>query len=175
MSLGAAAREFVLTEHDHQSLGDRIAVYARAYDARQDTRSDRLGRGGPHPTRRALAEAGLECDAIDLVHLHGTGTRANDASEAFGLVHAFGGRTPPAFGSKAQLGHTLGAAGLLESLVVLEALERGAVPANVGLVEPGVDPALALVREPETLPRSRRALKVASGFGGIQQAMIFER
>jgi 3-oxoacyl-(acyl-carrier-protein) synthase len=59
--------------------------------------------------------------------------------------------------------------------VVLEALERGAVPANVGLVEPGVDPGLALVREPESLARSRIALKVASGFGGIQQALIFAR
>jgi 3-oxoacyl-[acyl-carrier-protein] synthase-1 len=175
MSLGEGAGAIVLTAHAHESLGVRIAGYAGANDARHVTGCDREGRGVALATRRALAAAGLACDAIDLVHLHGTGTRANDASEAFGLVHAFGGRTPPAFGSKAQLGHTLGAAGLLESLVVLEALERGAVPANVGLVEPGVDPALALVREPETLPRSRRALKVASGFGGIQQAMIFER
>ena len=85
--------------------------------------------------QRALAAAAIGSRDLDLVHLHGTGTRANDASEALALATVFDGPTAPAFGTKAQTGHTLGAAGLVESLVAIAALQRAEVPANVGLEE----------------------------------------
>jgi 3-oxoacyl-[acyl-carrier-protein] synthase II len=111
---------------------------------------------------------------MDLIHLHGTGTLANDASEAAGLGAVYGGRTSAAFGSKAQTGHTLGAAGVIETLLAVEALQRGVVPANIGLEEQGVDGRLDLVREARPLARARRALKVAGGFGGIQAALVLQ-
>ena len=104
--------------------------------------------------------------------MHGTATAANDATEAIGLGALFGGRTPPAFGTKGQTGHTLGASGVLETIVTLAALQRARAPANVGLEDSDVDPALDLVRTPRTLVRARHALKVASGFGGVQAATV---
>jgi 3-oxoacyl-(acyl-carrier-protein) synthase len=109
---------------------------------------------------------------MDFVHLHGTATVANDATEALGLAGLFGGRTPPAFGTKAQIGHTLGASGVLETVIALAALQLGEVPANFGLEQSDVDHGLALVRERRALVRARHALKVASGFGGVQAATV---
>jgi 3-oxoacyl-[acyl-carrier-protein] synthase II len=113
---------------------------------------------------------------IDAIHLHATGTRANDKSEAIGLGNAWakhGDQTPPAFGSKSQTGHTLGAAGGIESLLTIAALERRMVPKNVGLEAPDCDPRLDLPTSPRPLTRARHALKVASGFGGVQGAAVF--
>ena len=108
------------------------------------------------------------------MHLHGTATRANDTTEAIGLGNAFDGRTPPAFGTKGQTGHTLGAAGTIEAILTMAALQRAVVPRNVGLEDPDVDPRLDLVTEPRRLPRARYGIKVASGFGGVQAGMVFE-
>jgi 3-oxoacyl-(acyl-carrier-protein) synthase len=106
--------------------------------------------------------------------VHGTGTIANDSSEAAGLARLFGGRTAPAFGTKAQTGHTLGASGVVETMLVIEALEAAAAPANVGLETPDVDPGLDLVRSPRRLRAARHALKVAGGFGGMHAALVLQ-
>jgi len=174
LSLGEGAGAMLLSAHERESVGFRVAGHGGANDACHVTGCDREGRGLALAVGRALAHAGLAPDRIDLVHLHGTGTRANDASEAVALGRAFGGRTPPAFGTKGQTGHTLGASGLLEALLALGALARGGVPGNVGLFEPDTDPRLALAREWTPLARAHTALKVASGFGGMQQAVVLQ-
>jgi len=173
LSLGEGAGAIVLSAHESESIGVSIAGHGGANDACHITGCDREGRGLALAVRRALAHAGLDGADVDLMHLHGTGTKVNDASEAIGLASVFGGPTPFAFGSKGQTGHTLGAAGALESLLAIAALERACVPGNVGLEEQGTDARLRLARGPEPLPRAHHALKVASGFGGIQQAMVF--
>lgn len=174
VSLGDGAGAIVLSARESESVGVRLAGHAGANDACHVTGPDREGLGVRIAAGRALAHAGLTPADIDLVHVHGTGTMANDASEAIGLSKLFGGRTPPAFGTKSQTGHTLGAAGMIEALLTIAALERGVVPRNVGLTEPDVDPGLDLVTLPRPLVRARRALKVASGFGGVQAAAVFE-
>ncbi|MEO6596557.1 MAG: hypothetical protein ABIP94_17535, partial [Planctomycetota bacterium] len=121
-----------------------------------------------------LHQAGISTDSIDLVHLHGTATVANDATEAMGLVGLFGGVTPPAFGTKAQTGHTLGAAGVLETIAAIAALQRRTVPKNVALQDTDVAAGLDLVQKPRSLARARHALKVASGFGGVQAALVLQ-
>jgi 3-oxoacyl-(acyl-carrier-protein) synthase len=174
VSLGDGAGALLLTRRRGGSLGVAVTGHGGANDACHVTGPDRQGRGLALAAARALAQAGTATGEVDAVHLHGTATQANDASEALGLVALFGGRTPPAFGTKAQTGHTLGAAGVLETIAAIETLQRGLVPANVGLVEPDVDPGLDLVRSPRPLPRARCALKVASGFGGIQAAVVLQ-
>ncbi|MBX3464606.1 MAG: hypothetical protein KF830_15665 [Planctomycetes bacterium] len=172
VSLGEGAGALLLTRHSGESLGVAVAGHGGANDACHVTGPDRAGRGLALAAARALALAGVAPADVDVVHLHGTATQANDATEALGLVGLFGGRTPPSFGTKAQTGHTLGAAGVLEALAAIEALQRGTAPANVGLDDPDVDPGLDLVRAERHLPRARCALKVASGFGGIQAAVV---
>lgn len=174
LSLGDGAGAILLSAHAHESVGFRLAGHGGANDACHVTGCDREGRGLSLAVGRALAHAGLRPADVDLVHLHGTGTRANDSSESVALGTAFGGNTPPAFGTKAQTGHTLGASGVIESLLAMAALERAEVPANVGLEESNTDPRLQLTRAPTPLARARIALKVASGFGGMQQALLFQ-
>ena len=178
VSLGDGAGAIVLTAHESESVGVRVSGYGGANDACHVTGPDYQGRGVHAAARRAVAHAGIELSDVDVVQLHATGTRANDRSEAIGLgdlwAHA-AAQTPPAFGSKGQTGHTLGAAGVLEALLAIEALERSEVPGNYGLRRSDCDPRLNVSGAPRKLPRARHALKVASGFGGVQGAMVFSR
>jgi 3-oxoacyl-[acyl-carrier-protein] synthase-1 len=175
ISLGEGAGALVLSAHENESIGTLIAGHGGANDAIHVSGCDREGGGIALSVERTLSSAGVQHSDIDVIHLHGTGTRANDNSEAVGLGVAFGGSTPPAYGTKGQIGHTLGAGGVLESLVTIAALERASVPTNVGLEELGVDSRLQLTREITPLRRAKLGLKVASGFGGIQQAVLFQR
>lgn len=171
VSLGESAAALVLGRAPG-ALGGTLVGHGGANDACHVTGPDRQGAGLRLAAERAIAAAGIGPGAIDVVHLHGTATAANDSTEAIGLGVLFAGRTPPAFGTKAQTGHTLGASGVLETIVTHAVLQRGVVPANVGLEHPDVDPALDLVRAPCRLERGLHALKVASGFGGVQAATV---
>lgn len=176
VSLGDGAAAILLSAHEHESVGVRCAGYAGANDACHVTGPDYEGLGIGLVAKRAVAHAGLQMTDIDVLHLHATGTRANDKSEAIGLSNAWGEvaeRTPPAFGSKGQTGHTLGAAGGIESLLAIAALERCVVPQNFGLATSDCDERLDLTTSPRKLARSQHALKVASGFGGVQGAAVF--
>lgn len=175
VSLGDGAAAVLLSAHAQESMGAQIVGRGGANDACHVTGPDRVGGGVRLAAERALLQAGVGVGQVDLVHLHGTGTRANDGSEALGLVELFGGPTPPAFGTKAQTGHTLGAAGVLETCLLIEALRRGVAPRNVGLEDPDVAEHLHLVRDARALvaPLGERVgLKVSSGFGGIAAALV---
>jgi 3-oxoacyl-[acyl-carrier-protein] synthase-1 len=172
VSLGEAAAALVLTRREGDSLGPALVGHGGANDACHVTGPDRRGAGIALAARRAIASAGLQPADVDVLHLHGTATQANDATEATGLGALFSGRTPPAFGTKGQTGHTLGASGVLETIVAIDALQRGRAPANAGLERPDVDAALDLARSERELARARHALKVASGFGGVQAAIV---
>ena len=175
VSLGDGAGAIVLAAAPGPSgFAVRLTGHAGANDACHVTGPDYEGRGVGTAAARAMAHAGIATTDVDVLHLHGTGTRANDETEAIGLGNVFGESTPPAFGTKSQTGHTLGAAGTIETLLGIAALERGVVPGNVGLANKAIDPRLDVQPTARTLPRARRLLKVASGFGGVQAAAVFE-
>jgi 3-oxoacyl-(acyl-carrier-protein) synthase len=170
LSLGEGAGALLLGHAEDGAAW--VAGWGESNDANHVTGPSRDGVGLSLAAGRALARAGLAPEEIGFIHLHGTGTRYNDASEALAMEQVFGGGTPPAVGTKANTGHTLGAAGLLESLVALGCLERGLLPANLGLEEPDVASALDLTRGPRSLEGPRAALKVCAGFGGIDTAIV---
>lgn len=153
-----------------------LLAHASAADAYHLTR--------PRPTGDALVEALTDClkqsgrtpDAVDWVCAHGTGTRASDGVEAAAVASALGspGRRGPAVSSlKGMLGHTQGAAGVLEAVVAVRALHAGHLPGNATLRDP--DPACAdLDLVP---PRGRTApvtavLSLAFGLGGGVSALM---
>lgn len=173
LSLGEGAGALLLSATRPGPL--RLLGWGEANDANHVTGPRRDGDGLRLAAARALARAGLDPAALDTVHLHGTGTPYNDAAEALALRDLCGGATPPAWGSKAALGHTLGASGLLEALLLGHALLRGATGPNLRLADPDVDPALTLVRAGAPLPRATIGLKVAAGFGGIDAAVVLGR
>jgi 3-oxoacyl-[acyl-carrier-protein] synthase-1/3-oxoacyl-[acyl-carrier-protein] synthase II len=145
--------------------------YVRGFGASADavhlTAPDRQGAGLLRAARAALAEAGAP--RVDLVSAHATATPFNDAAEARALAEVAGDAVVHAF--KAQAGHTLGAAGALESLVALDAMARGILPptAGEGALDPEA-PARLLARAERGNPRT--ALKLASAFGGANAALV---
>ncbi|MCB9897771.1 MAG: beta-ketoacyl-[acyl-carrier-protein] synthase II [Planctomycetes bacterium] len=179
ISLGEGAAAVLLTRDAARSVGVTLTGWGSANDAYHAIRPDPEGGGLLLATRAALRRAGLPHEApthadVHLLHLHGTGTVMSDDAEAVGLARLFGGATPPAAGSKGHTGHTLGAAGLVETLLVLEALHRGVLHGNAGLHERGVAEGLDVRPEARAIAGATRALKVTAGFGGVQAAAVFE-
>lgn len=175
LSLGEAAGALLLTTHERESLGARIVGWGESNDANHITGPSRDGEGLRLAAARALERGGLGPADVAYIHLHGTGTVYNDAMEGNAMARLFGGPTPPASGTKQLTGHTLGAAGVLESLVAIEALRRGEAPGDGGLGESGVHEDLRLLREAAPIAESGCALKLAAGFGGINAVLAFAR
>ena len=123
----------------------------------------------------ALADAGIAPQDVGMIVAHGNGTRASDASEAAAILRLFGSEPPPVTGFKWAIGHTLAAAGTLDTVLAVEALRRGIVPGVATFSE--VDPAFAAVpvsREARK-PRSGIALVLCRGFGGMNVALVVGR
>ena len=146
-----------------------------ANDASHVTSPSRDGRGLSLAIKRALDQSQIEAGAIRCIHLHGTGTVYNDLMESVALKSVFGAQQPPATANKGQFGHTLGAAGVLETALCLEIMQRGVIPMTVGCQKFGVDPSLNLVTKTNLAAPTVPLLKVGSGFGGISEAVVFSQ
>ncbi|MCB9869789.1 MAG: beta-ketoacyl synthase [Planctomycetes bacterium] len=171
LSLGEGAGAVLLSAVDGEA-GAELLGWGESNDANHITGPSRDGTGLALSITRALRSADVPPDAVDAVHLHGTGTPFNDAMEGRALARVFAVPVPAA-GSKAQLGHTLGAAGLLESLIALGIVERTGLPPNLGLQELDAECPPTLQAAATPLPRAERVLKVAAGFGGINAAVLW--
>ena len=132
----------------------------------------------PHPEglgarlamQRALEAAGLAPADIDYVNLHGTGTKANDASEDKAVCELFGAATP-ASSTKGATGHLLGTAGITEAIIALLAIEQGLLPG--GMHTHNLDPALHgnyLLENRDA--RVQRVLSNSFGFGGSNCSLV---
>lgn len=132
------------------------------------------GAGAVAAMTRALEDAGCEPGEVDYINLHGTGTRENDASEAYAVREVFGPCPPSLSSSKGVFGHTLAAAGVIEAVAAVLALTDGFLPLNAGLVE--LDPDLEIDPLRGTLAaRPARVLSNSFGFGGNNAAVVFGR
>jgi 3-oxoacyl-[acyl-carrier-protein] synthase-1 len=128
------------------------------------------GAGAIAAMRGALAEAGLQPADIDYINLHGTATPSNDAAEDRAVASVFGHDTP-ASSTKGATGHTLGAAGGVEALIALLAIEHGLMPAGLNVQQR--DPALHLnyLLANRAAP-VRRVLSNSFGFGGSNASLV---
>jgi 3-oxoacyl-(acyl-carrier-protein) synthase len=121
-----------------------------------------------------LAQAQLEPASIGYVNAHGTGTPDNDAAEGKALARVFQDCLPAVSSTKGATGHTLGAAGAIESVVSVLAILRECLPPNTGCVEP--DPALAFTPLRTALKlRVDAVMNNSFGFGGNNSSIIFGR
>jgi 3-oxoacyl-[acyl-carrier-protein] synthase-1 len=132
----------------------------------------------PHPQgvgaqlamQHALEAAGLAPADIDYINLHGTATKANDASEDQAVRELFGTATP-ASSTKGATGHLLGAAGITEAIISLLAINDGLLPA--GMHTRHIDPTLFsnyLLDNRDA--RVRRVLSNSFGFGGSNCSLV---
>jgi 3-oxoacyl-[acyl-carrier-protein] synthase II len=134
-------------------------------------------RGPTLALQAALADAGAAPDSVDYINAHGTSTRDNDWCETMAIRKCFGkaAENIPISSSKSVLGHTMGAAGAIEAVVSVKALEEGRVPPTINLVER--DPMCDLDYVPWS-PRQadlRRVVSNSFGFGGHNAVLVLGR
>jgi 3-oxoacyl-[acyl-carrier-protein] synthase II len=127
--------------------------------------------------RNAIADAGLTPDDIDCINPHGTGTPENDKMESLGVMAVFGERAKniPISSNKSMIGHTLSAAGAVEAVFTLMALEHQRVPPTINYDVP--DPAIPLDVVPNTArdAKIRHAISNSFGFGGQNVSLVMAR
>ena len=153
---------------------------ASAYLLGAGESSDAHHMSTPHPEglgarlamRGALETAGLPPEAVDYVNLHGTATRSNDPAEGRAVVNVFG--TTASSSTKGWFGHLLGAAGIVESVVTLLALEHDMLPGTLNTtdLDPDCPNTVLLGNEARDI---EVALSNSFGFGGSNCSVIFGR
>lgn len=151
----------------------QLVGYGESSDAYHMSTPHPEGAGALLAMRGALQRAQLAPQDIDYINLHGTATASNDAAEDRAVSEVFGTQTPCS-STKGWTGHTLGAAGILESAVCFIALENGLLPATLNLQHR--DPALhANVLDAAIQGDVRYAMTNSFGFGGTNCSLIFAR
>jgi 3-oxoacyl-[acyl-carrier-protein] synthase II len=114
---------------------------------------------------------------IDYVNAHGTSTPINDRNETAALKALFGGKEncPPVSSTKGQVGHCLGAAGSIEAVIALMAMERGVIPPTINYETPDEECDLDYVTEGAREAKLDVVMSNSFGFGGTNGVVIFKR
>ena len=127
--------------------------------------------------RNGIADAGLTPDDIDYINPHGTGTPENDKMESLAVSAVFGERANriPISSNKSMIGHTLSAAGAVEAVFTLMALEHQRIPPTINYEVP--DPAIPLDVVPNTARDAKvtHAISNSFGFGGQNVSLVMAR
>jgi 3-oxoacyl-[acyl-carrier-protein] synthase II len=157
----------------HAGAFSYLVGFGATTDAVHITAPDKTGHGLARAATLAMSDAGVDASTIGIVSAHATATPFNDSAEAKSIRLALGERGPNVVHPfKAQIGHTLGAAGVLESLALLDATRRGFAPAAAG--EGPLDPECAVPLADVGVPLPcAPALKLSSAFGGANAALVF--
>ena len=179
LNLGEAAAYLVLESEESIQRQDKhvlayLTGYGNANDAFHQTASSENGEGAFLAMQKALAIAQLAPQAIDYVNAHGTATPNNDLAEGRAMQRIFKGNVPLFSSTKPFTGHTLAAAGAIEAVYSILALQQGVVPPNLHFNTPMEE--LDLI--PETTRQHRSLSHVLSnsfGFGGNCSSLIFSK
>lgn len=164
-----------------QNRGARILAelvgYGATADAYHITQPPEGGAGAARALGLALRHAGMSGADVDYVNAHGTSTPAGDIAEIDAIKTVLGARAAqvPVSSSKSQVGHMIGAAGAIESVISILAIQHNLLPATINLHQP--DPRCDLDLVPHT-PRSARVDVVVNnsfGFGGHNVSLVFRR
>jgi 3-oxoacyl-[acyl-carrier-protein] synthase II len=151
--------------------------YGLTGDAYHITAPDPDGSGASRAMTAALRQAGIRPEDVDYVNAHGTSTPLNDKIETMALKTAMGQTAyrVPVSSTKSMTGHTLGAAGGLESIICIQALKHGVVPPTINYEYPDPDCDLDYVPNVAREVQVRIAMNVNLGFGGHNAVLLLRR
>jgi 3-oxoacyl-[acyl-carrier-protein] synthase II len=152
-----------------------VAGYGATSDAHHMTQPHPEGDGAVQAMRLACADANLRSEEVDYVNAHGTSTLPNDRVETLALKRFFGKKVPPVSSTKSMTGHTLGAAGALESVMCIQALSEQALPPTINQVNPDPDCDLDYIPNEVRSASLEVAMTNSFGFGGHNATLIFRR
>ncbi|MST33320.1 beta-ketoacyl-ACP synthase II [Acidimicrobiaceae bacterium USS-CC1] len=178
--MGEAAATLVLEERDYAlrrgaPILAELAGYGATSDAHHVTSPLPDGDGAMRAMLVACADAGIAPDEVGYINAHGTATPPNDRTEALAVRRIWGDRTPAISSTKSMTGHTLGAAGALESVACIKALTAGVLPPTVNLDEPDPDCAADHVALTARVADVSVAMSNSFGFGGHNASLVFRR
>ena len=170
LNLGEACGAMLLTT---EGEGVCISGAALTDDANHISGPSRTGDGLFFAMRKAMSEAGA--DNVDMLQMHGTATAYNDEMESKACSLA-GLQNVPVQSLKPYFGHTMGASGVIETIIAAEELRNKILTGTPGFETLGVPMPLNISRSNVELPSGKplRALKTASGFGGTNAALLLE-
>ena len=171
ISLGEGAGTLILSSH--KKYAGRIKVMGGSVnnDANHISGPSRTGEELAGVIKKSLLEANIPASEIDFISAHGTATLYNDEMEANAITLA-GLQSIPVNSLKGYYGHTLGAAGLIESIISIHSLKENLVLPTMGFKQPGLTKPVNICSSP--LHGSlKNCLKTASGFGGCNAAVVF--
>ncbi|WP_334292718.1 beta-ketoacyl-ACP synthase II [Parasporobacterium paucivorans] len=181
--MGEGAGALILENYEHaKARGAKIYAeicgYGSTCDAYHITAPNPEAEGGARAISDALQEAGITEEDRVYINAHGTGTPLNDAAETIAIKKSFGeerARQVLISSTKGVTGHMLGAAGAVEAIAAILALNKGIVPPTAGLTEP--DPACDLDYVPVTARESSLDLVLSTslGFGGHNACVAFRK
>jgi len=173
INLGEGAGTIVLSSREKYRGGIRFRGGAVGNDANHISGPSRTGQELCQVINKSLAEAGLTPGEISFISAHGTATLYNDEMEAK-AINLAGLQTVPVNSLKAYFGHTLGAAGLIESIVTLQSMREQLVLPSMGFTDNGVSMPLNICSSLRHTSLGS-CLKTASGFGGCNAAVVMSQ
>src|SRR5437773_8501012 len=150
-----------------------IIGYGISTDNFHITQPEPSGIGARQAMERALQRAQISADDVDYINAHGTATILNDAAEGKAISQLFNG--VPVSSTKSMMGHSLGAAGAIEAVVCLLALQHQFLPANINFTTPDEDLDLNIVANEARAAVVSTAVSNSFGFGGTNASIIMRR
>ncbi len=154
-----------------------LVGYATSSDAYHIARPDPEGKGAQRVMRWALEDAGLRPEDVDYINAHGTSTPLNDVTETYAIKQVFGEHAYrlAVSSTKSMIGHTMGAAGAIETIATILMMEHDVILPTINLDEPDPQCDLDYVPNEARPARINVALKNAFGFGGQNASLVLKR
>lgn len=173
ITLGEAAASLAITSNNNSDETIQIIGDSSCNDANHISGPSRDGEGLYRSIQSTLKEAEISPETIDYISAHGTGTQYNDEMEAVAFNRAKL-KNIPVNSLKGYYGHTLGASGLLETIVAVHSMNNNKLYTSLGMDELGVSVPLNVIKKTQEKYIST-ILKTASGFGGCNAAIILKK
>ena len=178
LNLGEGAAYLVLEEKESaiasgKKIYAEVSGYANANDAHHQTASSENGDGPYLAMHNALDSAKLMPSDIQYINAHGTGTGNNDQTEGIAIKRLFGENIPLFSSTKAYTGHTLGAAGVIESVISILSLNNKIAFPNINFKNAIEGIGIVPVTEVTTFKTLNHIITNSFGFGGNDSSVIF--
>ena len=180
--IGEGGAALVLEEYEHaKARGAKIYAEAVGYgstcDAHHITAPDPEAGGASRAIKQALEEAGYTDKDTVYINAHGTGTPLNDKSETKAVKIALGDKAKDAYisSTKSMTGHMLGAAGAIEAIACIKALQEGIIPPTINLNEPDEECDLNYCPNKAVKADIDLAISNSLGFGGHNACVAFRK
>jgi len=180
--MGEGAGILILEEYEQaKARGARIYAeivgYGATCDAHHITAPSPDGEGGARAMKLAMKEAGITPKEVSYINAHGTSTPTNDKVETLAVKLAMGedAYKVPVSSTKSMIGHLLGAAGAVEAVICVKAIEQNFIPATIGLTVPDEDCDLDYVPGVGRNAKVQYAMSNSLGFGGHNATLIFKK